>query len=174
MRPSEFDIPGTNSGPSESETPTVEALVRDHARSVLALCLGRTGSIQDAEDVTQEVFLKATQKLHTLRNPGRVREWLFRIARRMCVEHYRRRPETVRLPDGLPEQTGSKDPRVERLGEALAKLPPKYAETIALYYLDGRSCAAVADALDTTETAVRQRLFRGRLMLKKLLSEDLR
>ena len=172
MRPGEFDIPGPNSGARKREKLTAEALVRDHARSIVALCLGRTGSIQDAEDITQEVFLKATQKLHTLRNPARVRQWLFQIARRMCAEHYRRKPGTVHLPNGLPERAASKDQRVERLSEALGKLPPKYAETIALYYLDGRSCASVAAALGITEPAIRQRLFRGRAMLKELLAED--
>ena len=64
------------------------------------------------------------------------------------------------------------DPRLERLRVALSQLPDEYREPISLFYLDGSSSAAVAEALGISENAARQRLCRGRLMLHELMWEN--
>lgn len=151
---------------------TADELVRRHAGAVQALCLARTGSIHDAEDVMQETFIKAIGRLDTLRDAGKARAWLLQIARRLCVDFYRRRHRVTFITADVPAPIRECDPRIERLYKAVAKLPENYRETILLYYLDGRSCASVAACLDITETAVRQRLVRGRAMLFELLTEE--
>ncbi len=175
MRPHEYDNPDNpemNPGDTSGEKLTPEVLVRRYAKAVFGICLVRTRSVEDAEDIMQEVFLKATGKLHMLRDPRRVREWLFQIARRTCIDHQRRRTDTTALPDDVPEASVKTDSRVERLYEAIAKLPLEYGETIALYYLDGRNCANVAAQLGITAAAARQRLARARVMLHDLLTEN--
>ena len=161
---------------SETESRTgasekAEMMVRLHKQTVFAVCLANTRSVHDAEDMTQEVFLKAFKKLDSLRDQDRARAWLTRIARNACVSHHRKkRPSTSSVLDEIPARSQS-NPLVDRLHEALAELPDEYRETISLYYLDGRSCATVGASLGVTEAAVRQRLVRGRLMLHNLLEE---
>ena len=157
---------------TEGRAMTPEVLVCSYASAVLAVCLANTRNLHDAEDVMQDVFIKAFASLHTLRDPGRVRAWLLQIARRTCIDHRRRRVLTATMPDDVPAPSTSTSGDVERLHAAIARLPENYRETIALYYLDGRNCASVAEALDITESAVRQRLVRARLMLHDLLVED--
>jgi RNA polymerase sigma-70 factor (ECF subfamily) len=153
---------------------TPAALYHCHARTVFAVCLANTRNYHDAEDVMQAVFLKATRKASSLRDPGRARAWLLQIARRECVELQRRQRPAEPLPVGsLPAP--SDDHAVAQhltLNRAILKLPAKYRETIILYYLDGRDCGSVAATLRTTEAAIRQRLVRGRAMLHTLLEEE--
>ena len=147
-------------------------MVRLHKQTVFAVCLANTRNLHDAEDMTQEVFLKAFKKLDRLRNQNRARAWLIRIARNTCISHHRKkRPSTSSALDEIPARSQS-NPLIDRLHEALSRLPDEYRETISMYYLDGRSCATVGASLGITDAAVRQRLVRGRLMLHDLLGED--
>ena len=159
-------------GSTKGRAVTPEEMVRAYSSAVLAVCLANTRNRQDAEDAIQDVFVKAFSKLHTLRDPARARAWLLQIARRTCIDQRRRRVVTATIPDDTPAPSASTSTGVERLHQALARLPEGYREAIALYYLDGRNCASVAEALDITESAVRQRLVRARLMLHKLLVEE--
>ncbi|KPK75632.1 MAG: hypothetical protein AMJ79_10570 [Phycisphaerae bacterium SM23_30] len=156
-----------------SDRLTPETLVQGHAAAVLALCLAHTPGVHDAEDMMQDVFLKAFTKINTLRDPAKARPWLLQIARRTCTDlHRRRRPSQPLNPDHVPARPESDLKSLERLHAALARLPEDYRETISLYYLDGRRCAAVAQSLNISAPAVRQRLVRARLMLHDLLVED--
>ena len=158
------------SGPGQSVNP--DTLVRCYAPAVLAVCLAHTHSIHDAEDAAQDTFVKAIAGLGQLQDASRIRPWLLQIARRVCIDRYRRTQTTVPLPDQLPATDRSVDPRLERLRVALSQLPDEYREPISLFYLDGSSSAAVAEALGISENAARQRLCRGRLMLHELMWEN--
>jgi RNA polymerase sigma-70 factor (ECF subfamily) len=140
-------------------------MVREHLRSVLAVCLAYTGCVHDAEELSQQTFLKAFARLDTLQDPSRLRGWLFQIARRLCINHHRKKRPSFPLPDEIADQVEPEDPRLERLHAALAALPREYREPMVLYYLDGRSCAKTAAELGISEAAVRTRLFRARLKL---------
>jgi RNA polymerase sigma-70 factor (ECF subfamily) len=111
-------------------------------------------------------------KLKTLRDETRVRPWLLQIARRVCADYYRQHRPLQVLSEDVPARPNYGSDHVIRVHEAITKLPEQYREPIALYYLDGRNCAAVARTLGISEQAVRQRLVRARLMLHELLSED--
>ncbi len=150
---------------------THEDLVRDHAQAVFSVCLAYARNLHDAEELTQDVFMKAIIKVSTVRDPGRVRQWLLQIARRTCVDHVRCRRPTEPLPESAAAAEPVSNWHFENLHAALARLPDVYRETIALYYLDGHSCAGTAAALGVSEATVRQRLLRGRLMLHELLKE---
>jgi RNA polymerase sigma-70 factor, ECF subfamily len=143
-----------------------------HARAVFAVCLANTQNHHDAEDIMQTVFLKAIAKVASLREPGRARSWLMQIARRECVDFHRRKKPTNTLVEEPPTPAG-RNALCERLHEAIRKLPESYRETVVLYYLDGRDCSGVAASLGTTESAVRQRLVRARVMLHDLLQEEI-
>ena len=151
---------------------TVVNLFSAHAQAVFAVCLANTQHYHDAEDVMQSVFLKASEKISSLREPARARAWLLQVARRKCIDFHRRRKPTEPLSDE-PSTTpfGASSP-CERLQEAIQELPHNFREVIVLYYMDGRTCSKVASSLGLTEQAVRQRLVRARAMLHDLLREE--
>jgi RNA polymerase sigma-70 factor (ECF subfamily) len=155
-----------------TETPMPEVMVRRHASAVWGVCLAHTRNIHDSEDIMQDVFIKAFTKLHTLKDPGRLRGWLLQIARRACIDFLRGRVSERQAVRNMPAERHVMDKRVLRIHKAISQLPDNYREPIILYYLDGRDCRGVAQALGISETAVRSRLTRARLQLHKILRED--
>ena len=153
-------------------TVTPQMLVRKYSGVVLGLCLAHTKHIHDAEDIMQEVFLKACTKLGTLKEPSKARAWLLQIARRACVDYYRKRPSPHKLPVDIPARPKSDSELITRLHTAVSRLPDGHREVITLYYLDGRKCAYIAEALGINEDTVRSRLVRARFALHNLLAED--
>lgn len=156
------------------EALTPEMLVREHASAVLGFCITYAKDFHDGEDIMQSVFLKAFTRIDTLRDHTRARQWLLKIARRMCIDHFRKRRPYGPIADAeaLPARADHGDEHTMRVHAAVSKLPAGYRETISLYYLDGHDCAAVARSLGLTNAAVRRRLTRARLMLHELLAED--
>ena len=154
------------------ETLTPEILVRKYASAVLGFCLAKTKNFHDSEDIMQEVFLKAVTKLDTLKDPARARPWLLKIARRMCIDFYRKLTPTETMTNDVSAFAESINKDITRIHRAISKLPDGYREPITLYYLDGRKCANVARTLGISEVAVRRRLVRARLKLHDLLLED--
>jgi len=154
------------------ETLTPQMLVREYASAVLGLCIAHTKNFHDSEDIMQEVFLKAFEKIHTLRDADRARPWLMQITRRMCIDYHRKHLAAQAIPENLSAPSGTGNEQTERLYKAISKLPDGYREPITLYYLDGRNCAGVAKTLGLSEDAVRSRLVRARLRLHEILSED--
>jgi RNA polymerase sigma-70 factor (ECF subfamily) len=148
-----------------------EVLVHEHRAAVLALCLAHTRNLHDAEDLVQDVFVRAFDKLDSLRDVAKARAWLLQIARRMCADHIRRRARPEPLAEAVAPAGEPREAGVARLLLAIAALPPDFRETITLYYLDGRDCAGVAASLGVSTAAVRQRLVRARLRLHELLAE---
>lgn len=153
-------------------TLTLQMLVQKYSGMVLGLCLAHTENVHDAEDIMQEVFLKAFTKLPTLRDRTKARAWLLQIARRACVDYYRKRPSPRTLPVDMPARPKSDSELITRLHTAISRLPEGHREVITLYYLDGRKCAYIAEALGINEDAVRSRLVRARFALHNLLTED--
>ena len=156
----------------DRQAATPDALFRDHAQAVFAVCLANTRNHHDAEDIMQAVFAKAIAKAATLREPARVRGWLLQVARRMCVDLHRKRKREEPLRDEPPSRPSQDSVPGGRLHDAIQKLPQNYREAIVLYYLDGRNCSSVAASLGIAEPAVRQRLVRARAMLHDLLQAE--
>lgn len=156
------------------KTLTPEMLVREHASAVLGLCITFTKSVHDGEDIMQDVFLQAFTKIDTLRDHTRARQWLLKIARRRCIDHYRKRRacRPIAEAEAVPARPDHGNEHIARVHSAISKLPDGYREAISLYYLDGRDCAGVARSLGTSNAAARRRLVRARLMLHELLVED--
>jgi len=154
------------------EAITPEMLVHRYASAVLGICLAHTKNFHDSEDVMQDVFLKAVKKFHTLRDYSKARSWLLKITRRKCIDYYRNSEPTQKMPADLPASINGVTEQINRLHEAISKLPEGFREPITLYYLDGKKCANVAKTLGISEDAVRSRLVRARLRLHELLLEE--
>lgn len=162
-----------------------EDLVRTHTRRIYNLCYRFTGKREEAEDLTQEVFLRVLRTLKSY-DPGQgaLGVWLHRVARNLLIDHYRatRRDRLgVSLEEELPrlEQKEAAAPPPDSLvarGElsqaiqqALAWLSPELREAVILRDLQGLDYRAIAQVLDVPEGTVKSRINRGRAELGRIL-----
>ena len=163
-----------------------EDLVRQHTRQVYGLCYRFTGSGAEAQDLTQEVFLRVFRTLKTFRSAeGSFGTWLARVARNLLIDHYRRTRQE-RVTDPIEEQlavleekgaTASERPdravagreASEILQAALQKLSPDLREAVILRDLQETEYREIAEVLRIPEGTVKSRINRGRAELARLL-----
>ena len=135
-----------------------------------------TGSVHDAEDLTQHVFLAAQQKMGQLRNMDSARNWLFAILRnRFLKDRQRRRPVlatdlTLNLEsvaDAPPQDGGDAD----RLQHALNRLPDAFRLVVLMFYFEECSYREIAERLQMPIGTVMSRLARAKGHLRSLLFE---
>lgn len=152
-------------------------LVDKYKESVYALAYSMLHNFHDAEDVTQEVFIKAYRKLHTLKNYDRFHAWLFAITSNMCkdwIKSQSRRPDRDLTEDQDPKTAESysmnkyrEDSVYESVRETLEALPHIYSQVLALRYLGGMKTREMAQFLGTTPDTIKHRLTRARAHLKE-------
>jgi RNA polymerase sigma factor (sigma-70 family) len=153
-------------------------IVARHQAMVCGIAFGILGDFAASEDAAQEAFLTAWRKFHDLREPERLRAWLAQIARNAALGHLRRTrghdelDEAAALADDspTPDQAAANEEEAALVRESLAKLPETYRLPLVLFYREGQSVRAVAEALSISEDAVKQRLARGREMLRDRMS----
>jgi len=159
------------------------SLVRKYQKQVHTLAWGKIRDFHIAEDITQETFLQAYQKLETLEDPTRFPRWLYVIADRLCIAWLRKNQrQTEPLEDadfsGIETEAYSRfvaTEHAEIFGEArrdlveklLAKLKGNNRTVITLHYLEGMTYAEIVDFLGVPENTIRSRLRRAREQLKK-------
>jgi len=164
---------------------------RDH---LVAICAYLSGEIDAAEDLAQETLLEAWRHENNLRDPKRRRQWLVGIARNVCLRWARRRKsrvtELTRSPDYQAadqveildtiaddfnlEVELERSELAELLDRAMTLLPPDTRKALIARYVGGFPYSEVAAQLNSNETAVRSQVYRGKLVLRRLLSTDLR
>jgi len=159
-------------------------LVDKYKASIFALAYSRLNNFQDAEDITQEVFLKAYKSLRTLRQWDNFVVWLRSVTINMCKnkirEQSRRRDkfslkdqnseiiENASLDSYREEQSSSwRNEALDSLNEALDSLPEEYRQILILHYLGGMKGEEISKFLSISHDTVRQRLSRARAMLKE-------
>jgi RNA polymerase sigma-70 factor (ECF subfamily) len=162
-----------------------EALLRDYTRKIYNLCYRFTGRVEEAEDVTQEVFIKVFQTLKSYAAAqGSFSTWLNRVARNHLVDHYRRTRKdrvTSSLEDELPAAEQKPSPQMEptvqvesrerreTLQLALDKLSPDLREAVILRDLHDLDYEEIALVLKVPQGTVKSRINRGRLELGRVL-----
>jgi len=162
-----------------------EALLKAHSRKIYNLCYRFTGRVEEAEDVTQEVFIKVFQTLKSYHAAqGSFGTWLNRVARNHLVDHYRRARKdrvTSSLEDELPEAEQQPSPHMEATGQVesrerrevlqqgLDKLSPDLREAVILRDLHDLDYEEIAQVLSVPQGTVKSRINRGRLELGRVL-----
>ena len=137
------------------------------------------GNQAEAEDLTQDVFIKALHSISTFKFKGApFSSWLFRIAHNQIIDHWRKQKnkKTVSLEqaadvvsNGDPVQMTENKANIEELSEALQQLPPAQREVVTLRFVAGLSIAEVAETLGKREGTVKALQFNGTATLKKLM-----
>jgi RNA polymerase sigma-70 factor (ECF subfamily) len=158
-------------------------LYAQYARTVHGILLSRVPRAE-AEDLVQDVFLTAMQRLGSLRDPAAFGGWLAAIARNRATDHLRRTPQTSPLTDELLGEV-SAGPRgaLHALAapdhtEALAvmaiirALPDAYRETLVLRLVEGMTGPEIAERTGLTAASVRVNLHRGMKQLRERLARD--
>ncbi|GEM_PF-879208 len=153
-------------------------IVARHQAMVCGIALGILGDFAASEDAGQEAFLAAWRRIHELREPERLRAWLGQIARNAALGQLRRKKGHETLDEDLPvadsaptpDEIAATDEEAALVRDSLKKLPEDYRLPLVLYYREGQSVRAVAEALGISEDAAKQRLARGREMLRDRMS----
>ena len=162
-----------------------EALLRGYTRKIYNLCYRFTGRMEEAEDLTQEVFIKVFQTLKSYdAAQGSFSTWLNRVARNHLVDHYRRTRKdrvTSSLEDELPMAEEKPSPHMEPAGQVesrerreilqlgLDKLSPDLREAVILRDLHDLDYEEIAQVLKVPQGTVKSRINRGRLELGRVL-----
>jgi len=151
-----------------------EALMRQHERLVLVTALRLAGNLPDAQDVSQEVFLKLYRNLGNLAADGAIAGWLYRVTVNACHDlRRRRRPEDPVEDAGQlassgadPHQALTEAERSRALGLSLRMLPEKERAALVLRDLEGLSTEEVARVLGSSEATVRSQVSKARVKVK--------
>jgi len=157
-----------------------ESLIRAHQRMIHSLTFRMTGSMADAEDLTQETFIRAYRQLDSYQGTAKFSSWLYRIAVNACLNWRQREMRRDQIHtrwagsnDALrsgPEPAADGDALGREVQAALMKLPGKQRAAVVLTVYDGHNHAEAAKILGCSETTVSWRVFAARRKLKRLLS----
>lgn len=162
-----------------------EILVRRYQSPIYHLMLRATKHEMTAEDLTQDAFTRAYEKLHTYKLRKRFFPWLYTIAVNVCRDHMRRRGISQNVFTDKADNQPWPDPRgddcarkpdcvleVGQISRIMEDLPLLYSEPMLLYYREGFSIREIAGALGISSAAVKVRIHRGRRTLKNKLGVD--
>lgn len=152
---------------------------------VYNLCYRMLNDGGEAEDATQEAFLRAYMNIERYDTDRSFKTWVMSIASNHCIDRLRkRRMKYVSLDDEptaavlalsshdpLPEQAMLQNERDEKIQAMLMELEPDYRIAVVLRYWYDYSYAEIAEAMTTTESAIKSRLFRARRMLADLVDD---
>ena len=158
-------------------------LVKKHQKSIHALVWRKVGDFHIAEELTQDTFLKAYQKLATLKNPTQFAGWLYVIADRLCIAwHRKQKPPMKSLETTSGEEIeessyrhyedkqrteASVEHRRRRIKNLLEKLPESERTVVTLHYLGEMTYKAISEFLGVSPNTVKSRLQRARNRLKE-------
>jgi len=155
------------------ESRIFEALMA-HKEKVFLICLGFTRNAVDAEDLTQEVYLKAHKNIHTVKDSESSKYWLFKVTRNTCLDFHRKNkhrrhssfgPEHEQLESMTPESQLVSREQLQSLKAAIQQLPKKQREVFILREYGDLSYQEIADVLKINKGTVMSRLTRARRAL---------
>ena len=171
----------------------MEKIVERYEDQIFTFGLKMCGHLQDAEDIVQETFLNAFKYLNDFREETKLRNWLFKIAARVCFRKRRKKKfepelelslESFVLKDGLsssydiPDLSNNPSEQLERnelkqiINKSILSLPPKYRFVFNLRDIEGFSTKEASEILGITAQTVKTRLHRARLFLREKISEQ--
>jgi len=158
----------------------MDLTVETYYEGLFAFGLSLAGNRDDACELTQETFCRFASKGHQLRDPAKVKTWLFTTLYRVFLGWKRRENRLPHLemsvvehelPHLAPEAVESADAGL--ILEALLQLEERYRAPLVLFYLEDHSYDEIAEVLDTPVGTIMSRLSRGKEQLRRLLAKDL-
>jgi RNA polymerase sigma-70 factor, ECF subfamily len=163
-----------------------EDIVNSYGRRIYNLSYRYTSRRDEAEDLTQEVFIKVYQNLKSFRpEAGTFTNWILKVGRNLIIDHYRQSRryqksggseelETMRIPDEKipnPQRAAEQVEAARFLQEGLKSLSPELKEAIILRDLEGMAYQNISELLSIPEGTVKSRINRARVELARLLTK---
>jgi len=152
-------------------------LVKNHSGRIFAICFSMLSNREDAEDVTQQAFLKGFSDIRQLRDISKFGAWITQIAKHMCLDLLRRKKLNKTAlkqiaDDEVKDEPANDDNKYSRLQSALMQLKDEYRLPLMLYYFDGKSTKKIAETLEITVDLAHTHLSRARKKLRQILSTE--
>ena len=159
------------------ETNCFAYLVDKYSRSVYNLIAKTVGNREDAEELTQDVFLKVYGKLHTFQGNSSFSTWLYRIAYNESISATRKHKPSFTPIDSIqfgemPEEENNKELTLQRLEQALSELNAEERAVILLFYTEEKSIREIAEITKTSESNTKTKLHRIRKKLEKRIETE--
>lgn len=153
---------------------TIQELVRSHYASLYRYAVRLCGDANKAEDLAQETFCTAQEKLHQLRDPDRAKPWLFSILRNLYLLAWRRQQRLGCVPlddvePAAPPASPLEEVDAAELQRALDELPEEQRTPLILFYFEEFSYRDIADQMELPIGTVMSRLARAKAHLRRRL-----
>lgn len=164
----------------QGDTAAFETIVKNYQSFICAITYSATGDVGKSEELAQETFLSAWKDLAQLKDMNKFRGWLSSIARNIIRNSFRSQKrdiisqavsmnqvEDAGIRDSEPTEIAITTEQQAVVRQTLQQIPTKYREPLVLFYRQEQSIKEVAEQLELSEEVVKQRLSRGRNLLKK-------
>lgn len=142
-------------------------ITEKYLNTVYRLALSQTKNVADAEDITQDVFLRFMQNSKPFASPEHIKAWLIRVTINRC--HSLFTSSWHKKTEALSEEIPFNSPEKSDVYYAVLELPQKYRTVIHLFYYEDMSVAEISSTLRLKETTVKSQLHRAREILKSKL-----
>jgi len=147
-------------------------LVSEHVEKVARITLYIVGSCAIAEEITQEAFLKAYEKIQTLRRGVPFGNWVVRIAKNLAIDRIRRSKRKLPLVKEVDWGNPNDQDIVQDVRKVLMELPQKFRLPLLLTYYEGMSTAEVSRLLRIPVGTVKSRIFHAKAKMRKTLESE--
>ncbi|MGI9279447.1 MAG: RNA polymerase sigma factor SigZ [Endozoicomonas sp.] len=149
---------------------------QEHKARLMSFVIKEVGDPATAEDILQDVYIKAHTHSHTLKDESNMGAWLYRIAHNAIMDHFRKRKPVTELSESLEEpDTNQPDLAHQELARCLdpliKELPEKYRLPLEMAELQGMNQQQVADELGLSLSGAKSRIQRGRAQLRERFTE---
>lgn len=152
---------------------SVEDAMDRFSTDVYRMAYARTGNKSDAEDITQDTFIKYMKEQKPFSDENHVKAWLLRVAinssKNLVTSAWHRKNTSMDAADLMSTMIEEQS----EVYHAVAKLPEKYRIVIHLYYYEGYSVEEIAQMLSAKDSTVKSWMRRARMKLKEMLKEDI-
>lgn len=171
------------------DSKSLENLVTRYQKKIFSFIYRMVFSVEDARDLTQEVFVQVFLSLNQFRGEAKFSTWLYRIASNKSLDFLRRNQKIEKtiaaskidtlalmgssLNHHNPEQVFIQEEKIRRLRRLIAGLPDKYRLTLILFHYENLTYQQIAEALDLPVKTVATRLYRSKLILKEQLGGEI-
>lgn len=148
----------------------IHYLIETYSDMLIRISYSYMKNLSDAEDITQEVFIKLLEKRPDFKNKTHEKSWLIRVAINLSKDKLKSSyfKNTTSLEDDFVDTTQEDTDVIQ----AVLSLPVKYRSIVFLYYYENYSISEISNILNIKESTVGSQLSRGRKLLKSILKED--
>lgn len=148
----------------------IHYLIETYSDMLIRISYSYMKNLSDAEDITQEVFIKLLEKRPDFKNETHEKSWLIRVAINLSKDKLKSSyfKNTTSLEDDFVDTTQEDNDVIQ----AVLSLPVKYRSIVFLYYYENYSISEISNILNIKESTVGSQLSRGRKLLKSILKED--